>query len=120
MAVKSVAHTAIDPTIRFETLTIRGVEYKLAFTFNALAEAEAQTGGNVLQCFGRLSNLSAIELRSLLHASLLTAHPDMTVEHAGALVGLGNLPAIYVAIAKAFELSMPEEEKKSEPESIAS
>jgi len=111
-----MAKKAIDPTIRFEFLTLNGVEYKLCYTFNALAEAEAQTGGNVLQCFGKLNNLSAIELRSLFHAALLTAHPEITAEHAGALIGFNDLPKVVAAIAKAFELSMPDEKKRHEAE----
>jgi hypothetical protein len=57
----------------------------LRFDFNALAEAEAKTGQNLLSAIAAWPELSALQARGLLFALLLPAHPKVTVAEAGSL-----------------------------------
>jgi hypothetical protein len=108
MPKKSVASTALDPTIQFATLTIDGELYKLVYSFNAIAKAEGVTGCNLLNGLLSLESLSAVHLIGLLYAALSVAHPDMTVEKAGELVRLDTISSITQALAEAYALSMPQ------------
>jgi hypothetical protein len=111
---KSVAGTASDPTIKFATVEIDGDKYKLAYSFNAIAEAEAMAGCNLLQGMQTLQDLSATQLRGLFYAALSVARPSMTIEEAGKLLRFDTMPAITNAIADAYILSMPKKEEPAE------
>jgi hypothetical protein len=112
MAKRSVAGSAADPTIEFATLSIDDVEYKLAYSFNAIAEAESVTGCNLLRGLESLTDLSATQLRGLLYAAMTVAHPEFTIEQVGHLIRLDTIGPVTTALAEAYSLSMPK--KKAE------
>jgi hypothetical protein len=113
MAKKTVAGTADDPTIPYTKLTLKGTDYKLCYSFNAIAKAEAETGLNMFQGLN-LQALNAIQLRAMLWASLLTAHPDITLEEAGALIASPTHCNLALsAIAEAWSASMPKQDAES-------
>jgi hypothetical protein len=119
---RNVAGTVDDPTISFAALDLEGKTYKLAYSFNALAAAEAAAKCNLLAGLENLRDLSAVQLRGLLYAALSVAHPRMTVEDAGLMIHPFTTPArpetitpITRALAEAYGLSMPEDKKPDPP-----
>jgi hypothetical protein len=112
----TVAGTEKDPNIQFAKLKLNGQEYKLAYSFNAIAEAESIAGCNLLAGLENLSSLSALQLRGLLYAGLAVANlkPRISLEEAGAMIRLDTIGPITSALAEAYVLSMPE--KKDPPE----
>lgn len=117
MAKKSVAGTVDDPTIHFSELVVDGETYRLAYSFNSIALAEREAGCNLLAGLEGLGNLSAIQLRGLLWAAMKVAAPDIPIERAAALIRLDTMQSVTEALAKAYNLSMPE--KKAEDPSEA-
>ena len=115
MTKRSVAGTAVDPTIQFSTLVIGEKAYKLAYSFNAIAEAEAVAGCNLLSGLLILHDLTALQLRGLLYAALTVAQPETTLDEAGKLITIDAMYAITEALAQAYSLSMPSK-KKVKPE----
>ena len=113
MKSHSVAGTPANPTVKYAKLKIEGDEYRLAYDFNAIAQAEAIAGCNLLQGVRNLSSLSAEQLRGLLFAALSKAHPKITLLAAGEMVRLDTVRPITEALAEAYMLSLPE--KKENP-----
>lgn len=107
---KTVANTKDDPTVPYVTLTLKGNDYKLAYSFNALALAEKATGLNMFQGLN-LQALNVLQLRAMLWASLLKAQPEMTLEDAGDLLSSPvDCNIALTAIANAWTASMPKPE----------
>jgi hypothetical protein len=113
--MKHVAGTIKDPTIKFSTLTIDEQDYKLAYSFNSIAEAEAVTKTNLLNGLETLTNLNASNLRGLLWAAMLIAQPKTTLEDAGTLIRLDTIGPVTLALAEAYNLSLPEKKSVDEP-----
>ena len=104
---RKVANTVNDPTIPFVTLKLKGKEWHLIYSFNALAVAEKATGLNMFQGLN-LESLNIIQLRAMLWASLLKAHPELTLEDAGDLLsGPVDCNLALSAIGEAWTASMP-------------
>lgn len=117
MAGKTVAGTAADPTIKYAKLVVDGKTYSLAYDFNAIAFAESVSpGSNLLEGLRNLRNLTAMQLRGLLHAALLKAHPRMTLNQAGELLRLDTLDTVCDRIAQAYLLSIEKPADPSQPE----
>ena len=104
-----MARKTTNPVARYSTITLKGIEYKLAFDFNALAQAEADTKLNLLSALDFIG-LDIQKYRALLYATMLKFQPEMTIEEAGALIGLDVMPRISEAIVEAWKLSMPDPE----------
>lgn len=119
---KKVAGTKDDPTIRFASVTIDETEYKLAYSFAALAKAEKVTGCNLLSGMVSASNIldtgfpGASVVLGLFWASLSVAHPDMTMNDAAVLIRPDTVAEIWQAVQEAQSLSSkdydPEAKKK--------
>lgn len=107
MAKRTVAGTANDPTIQFANLEMDGETYPLAYSFNAIAEAERLAGCNLLAGLENLMDLTALQLRGLLYAAMSVANPKVTIAQAGALIRIDTIPTITNAMADAYRLSMP-------------
>ncbi|HXI88453.1 MAG TPA: hypothetical protein VNH18_14675 [Bryobacteraceae bacterium] len=75
--------------------------YKLTYDFNAICDAEAVTGCNLLQAQIRLKNLSATEVRGLLYACLKPAYPAVLLSEAGDLLSR-DLETVSGALAEAL------------------
>src|SRR4051794_34806267 len=114
MPKRSVAGPSFDPTIQFATLTIDGEDFKLAYDFNAISTAEHSAGCNLLQGLGSLTDLSAVQLRGLLYAALLVAHPDMTIHKAGRLIRFDTMPSVISVLGQAYSLSLPEKKSNAD------
>lgn len=89
-----------DPTLPDVDLIVGGKTYKLAFDFNAICVAEKETGINLLTSL--VSEITASSLRGLLFAALLKDQPEMTIEHAGALITPQNIGAVRTAVVTAW------------------
>ena len=107
---RSVSGTGRDPIIKFATLVIDEKEYKLAYSFNAIAEAESLAGCNLLTGIKNLTDLSAAQFRGLFYAALTVAQPKMALKDAGALIRFETQALIEAAIGEAYILSMPKQE----------
>jgi hypothetical protein len=110
MAKRSVAGTAADPTVEYVPIELSGSTWKLAYDFNAIAEAESITGCNLLQGVGGvlLHTMTATQFRGLFYAALRRAHPEITIHQAGLLMTIENMADIREALLKAYGVSMPE------------
>ena len=118
MQRQSVAGTPADPLIEYADVTIASLTgevttYRLAYDFNAIAEAEQLAGCNLLQGMASvlLNTWTAAQLRGLFYAGLRKAHPDITIQEAGAMVRIDTMPAIHTALLKAYNSSLPEAER---------
>lgn len=94
-------------------LELDGEKYELVFDYNAVAEAEAETGGmvNLLHGILYLNSMSALQLRGLFYAALKPKQPKITLAEAGSLINLETMPLIMAGLAEAWKLSMPEAAK---------
>lgn len=101
-----------DPTLPDVELVVNGKTYKLAFDFNAICVAEKQTGVNLLTSI--VDEITANSLRGLLFAALLKDQPDMTIEHAGALITPSNMGAVRTAVVTAWFGSVQSTEEGKE------
>jgi len=111
MSRTKVANTKNDPTVPFVPFK----DYRLVYSFNALALAEKATGLNMFQGLN-LQALNALQLRAMLWASLLKAQPDMTLEDAGDLLtNPVDCNLVLAAIADAWTASMPKPKPESDP-----
>lgn len=120
MARATVAGTPADPVVPFAVLEIEGEKFKLAFDFNAIAEAEHYAGCNLLSGLKNLGDLTALQLRGLLYAAMRKAHPKVTIEKAGSLIRLDTIVKITLALGEAYSLSMPKrDETPTEAEDAA-
>ena len=115
----NVAGTAADPLIQFAELELDGQDYRLAYSFNSIAEAEKVAGCNLLSGLWDLSNLTALQLRGLFYGALRIAHPDMTIATAGDLIRIDTTAAILEALGRAYGLSMPPKKPANPPEAVA-
>lgn len=114
----SVAGTGADPTVEFAELEVGGTKYKLAYDFNAIAEAEALTQCNLLQGVAavvRGTALTAVQLRGLLYAALHKAQPLLSLAAAGKLVRIDTVAEIREAIQEAYLKSLPGKGKVKDP-----
>lgn len=109
----TVAGTAADPLVKYHAIELDGETYKLAFDFNSIATAETLCGANLLQALD-LKGLTANQYRGIFYASLMKAHPRMTLEGAGKLVTLPNLDPITEGLFAAWRLAMPAKEESEE------
>lgn len=106
---RSVAGTVEDPTLKFSTLELGGKTYRLALTYNLIAKAEPMSGCNMLEGLDNLHALSAVHFRGLAYCALHTAHPELTLDDVGDLIGLDpeNRLSVIAAVAEAYRLAMP-------------
>src|ERR1051326_7518669 len=104
---KTVANTANDPTVEFVEIQLQGKTWKLAYDFNAIAEAEKLTGCNLLQGVSGVlyTTMTAQQLRALLYAAMCKAHPKVTLEEVGTLIPILSMADIQRALLKTWGIS---------------
>jgi hypothetical protein len=100
----------VDPTLPKVSIEVDGVTYYLCFSFNAICQAEASTGLNLLNALD-FRSVDATKLRALLFSALLRIQPDTTLESAGSLLNLKTAGMITRALTEAFTESHPEPNK---------
>jgi|ERR1035441_958058 hypothetical protein len=117
---KTVAGTADDPTLKFAEMSLGGKTYRLALTYNTIAQAEALAGCNMLAGLDSLHDLNAAQFRGLFFCALRLAHPDLTIEAVGNLIGIkvSTRNKIVKALAEAYRLAW-EREPEDPPEAGA-
>jgi len=110
---ETAASTTSDPVVDFAALKIDGETYRLAYDFNAIADAEKLADANLLHGIAGLlgKGANAAQIRGLLYAALRKAHPKLTLPQVGSLIRIDTIPDIYGAIEAAYRLSLPEAKK---------
>ena len=105
----------IDPTLPRVTLILGGVERRPVYDHNAIVQAEAATGINLLTAI--VDDITATKLRGLLWASLLKSDPDLTIEEVGSMIHPGNIGTIHSALLSSWfgSLSDPDDVKAKTP-----
>ena len=88
-------------------------EYVLTYDFNALCEAEAETGVNLLQAMSDVRSMTAVQLRAMLYAGLKPANPLVLVKEAGELL-TKDYAAVMEALIRLFAVAEVEESEKAE------
>jgi hypothetical protein len=126
---KPSAAKAVQPSA---TLDIDGEKYQLVYDYNAIAEAEVETGNGVNLLHGIsalfLNTMSALQLRALFYAALKPLQPyqpatgkapasGVSLAMAGRMIRIDTVPAIMAALSEAWSLSMPE--VKTTPPAVA-
>ena len=112
MAKKVAGVPGLDSTLPNVPLTLNGITYHLCFDFNACALVESETGINLFA--SDITKFSPTNFRAMFFSSLLKAHPEFTLEQAGALITPKTLPAIATAVGKAWSDSTAENTENTE------
>lgn len=111
----------MEENVRTFTLDGDPQEYHLMFDYNAVCDAEAKTGVNLMSCLSG-QGLNANQTRGLLYACLLPKHPLVTLKEAGELLTKG-LPVVLSnllpVITGAVDTGVEEEEVEAESTSAA-
>lgn len=113
MAKKAAGTPGLDATLPNVPLVISGTTYQLCFDFNAVATVEAETGINLFTA--DQTKFSPVTFRAMFYASLVKAHPEMTLEQAGSLINPKTLPAIATAVSKTWADSSAEPNETASP-----
>ena len=110
-----------DPRTDYVTVRVADKEFKVCLDFNALAAFEELRGKPLTDAVGKLiaaasgagddavagvdkvlSQISALDLRALVWASLLRFQPDIKIPEAGALIHQGNLVDVLGQLRDAY------------------
>ena len=86
-------------------LTINEWKMLLAYDFNAICEAEPAAGCNLLAALENLGDLTAIQLRGLLYAGIVST-PRPSIRECGAMIRVDTIGPITSALATAYNLSI--------------
>lgn len=86
-----------------------GVERRLLFDLNAMAELEDRYG-SVDNAFEALQENSIKALRCVLWAGLIHDNPELTEHTVGSLIDIQWIESIVGTLSEAFDTSMPTEE----------
>lgn len=101
--------------MKTSTLTIDGKEFKLAYDFNAIADAEQFAGCNLLNALENMNDITAGQLRGLLYAAIVAAWPEESktqppsLAAAGRLCRVDTIGVVTQALADAYMLTLSEE-----------
>jgi hypothetical protein len=90
-------------------VAIGGVNYPIAFSFNACADTEPYCGANLHHAVQNMAHLSALQLRGLFLAGIRAVDPTskLTVIDVGKLLTFENISAVTEAIAESILASVP-------------
>lgn len=103
-----------DPAVKFVPLVIDGREYKLAWSWWAIAKAEqACPGTNLMQGIAAflLNTANVTQHIAMLYAAMSLAQPAMTPEQVAQLFSFDVLPDIRIALIEAYNASVPEKKR---------
>lgn len=101
--------------MKTSTLLIDGKKYQLAYDFNAIADAESLAGCNLLNALENMNDITAAQLRGLLHAALVAAWPveskllPPSLAEAGTMCRVDTIGIVTTALGEAYMLTLPEE-----------
>jgi hypothetical protein len=108
-------------TLKTFPLKINGKDLLLAYDFNAIAEAEPVAGCNLLAALEDLNNITALQLRGLLYAAVVSVAVDgknalrLTIQECGDLVRMDTIAPVTDALAEAYKLTLPAPPAKDIP-----
>ena len=119
MARKKISgKPAVDPTLPDVSVEINGKVYRLAYTFAALALAQAKlkTVNGTINVFRAVmfTDVDPIDLCVLFYAGLQANHPDLTYDEACELITLQNYGDVFKACYKAYTESMAPPDSKED------
>ena len=100
----------VNPIVKYASLELNGMEYKLCWDFNAIAVAEEITGQELL-LRSDPGRITAKQLRGMLYAAMLRAQPSITLDHVTELITFKHAPIIANALTQAWIDSNQEPEK---------
>jgi len=94
-------------------IEVEEVKYFLRFDLNALIRLE-DAYGNLEAAFDFEENPTGAigKLRKILFVGLEANHPDLTELQVGEMFSVDNFDEFQVAISKAMDLAMPEEDEQ--------
>jgi hypothetical protein len=90
-----------------------GVERKIKFDLNAMAELEDRYG-SVQAAFDMLDKNSIKAVRFILWAGLIHEDPDLTEQKVGSLIDMPYLQNLMSTLGQAFQADMPEQTEEPE------
>lgn len=98
------------------TLKIDGLELQLLYDYNLIAEAEEETGCNLLNALESLGKMNAKQLRGLLYAAIVSK-PRPTVQEVGKMIRLDTMGVITAKLSAAYmqTIKKPSAPVKKEP-----
>ena len=88
------------------TLTLAGQTFELVYDFNLIAESEEDAGCNLLEALVNLHDLTAMQLRGLLYAAIISPTPRPSILQVGALLEVDAIGPVTSALAKAYNLEV--------------
>lgn len=113
---RSVAATAVDPTLPKTPVKIGAKTYDLCFDLGALAEAETafRQQGIEVNLLEALPGYTLAHVRTLFPCALRTFHPEISFSDAQKMVTMPVLYVVAAAIGAAWKASLPESEPRPE------
>ena len=108
---KAKKDDAIDPSLPFTVVTIRGKEYKLCMNFRAMAigERKLNQAGVQFTFFDEIRNWRQMDIATNIFAASLSAfQPDMPFAQAAALVDYDSWPEVQAGLADAISQAFPD------------
>jgi len=102
------------PEIEPVTIKIDDVELSLVYDYNQIADAEAETGTNLLMALERLGGMNAKQLRGLLYAAIQPPG-KLTVREVGKLIRLDTIGLLTAAMSEAYMRTLPKYKPKELP-----
>ena len=112
---EKITNTEIDPLLEHAVLTIDGKEYRMVYSFFAIALAENMAKCNLLSALENLTNLNAQQLLGLTYAGMKVLQPNVTMEEVGKLIRLDTIGPVTMALAEAYSKSLPASKKNEDP-----
>ena len=113
---RSVAATAVDPTLPKTPVKIGAKIYDLCFDLGALAEAETyfRQQGIDVNLLEALPGYTLAHVRTLFPCALRTFHPEISFEDAQKMITMPVLYVVAAANGAAWKESLPEPESHPE------
>ncbi|MEO8100575.1 MAG: hypothetical protein ABI811_22950 [Acidobacteriota bacterium] len=109
---KNTHSTAAEPKFESVLLEIDGRELRLAYDYNAIAEAEAllnrSRSAPVNLLVGLVGMVNANNLPGLFWAALRKQQPEITLDEASSLIRADTAALIANAVHEVHQLSLPE------------
>ena len=106
MAKKAESRSVGRPTLRFVDCKIGDENYRMAFSYRKLIEAESKTGLNLLASgINAFPYISATHYRALVWAAMSIDRPSLTLEQVEDLLDFDTMPVIQKALADSYQKS---------------
>lgn len=103
----------VTPHVR---LKLAGVEYRLVYDFDAIAEAEEIVDKPLITGLrGRDITTPKVSLvRAMFFATAHVAHPELTTEQVKSLITRDNLVEVWTKVLEAWTASQPDADEESD------